>query len=326
MPMRNKIVIFSLFIITAILLIILNFFYPSPWLEKIVYTVVVFGIIYLIFEILLEEAVLKKIKVSTTKYSSKKTLSVLSFTSYALAFLIVWIAETQYILLSLGLIGAAIAFALQDVFKNFAGGIMIFLNGIYHVGDRIEFNERYGDVIDIGILYTTLMEIREWVQGDQVTGRLTMVPNGGILSGTIQNYTRDFDFIWDELTIPITYDSDWKEANSMIIEIARKETLPIVEKAEKTMNQLEGKYYFTKRSIEPSVFITLTDNWISFGVRYVAEVHNRRVLHDKLSRAILEEIGKSDRVKIASATINITSFPTVSLVTERKDRGPSKRD
>jgi small-conductance mechanosensitive channel len=326
MPMRNKIVIFSLFIITAILLIIPNFFYPSPWLEKIVYTVVVFGIIYLIFEILLEEAVLKKIKVSTTKYSSKKTLSVLSFTSYALAFLIVWIAETQYILLSLGLIGAAIAFALQDVFKNFAGGIMIFLNGIYHVGDRIEFNERYGDVIDIGILYTTLMEIREWVQGDQVTGRLTMVPNGGILSGTIQNYTRDFDFIWDELTIPITYDSDWKEANSMIIEIARKETLPIVEKAEKTMNQLEGKYYFTKRSIEPSVFITLTDNWISFGVRYVAEVHNRRVLHDKLSRAILEEIGKSDRVKIASATINITSFPTVSLVTERKDRGPSKQD
>jgi small-conductance mechanosensitive channel len=142
------------------------------------------------------------------------------------------------------------------------------------------------------------------------------VPNGGILSGAIQNYTRDFDFIWDELTIPITYDSDWKEANSIIIEIVREETLPIVEKAEKTMNQLEGKYYFTKRSIEPSIFITLTDNWISFGVRYVTEVRNRRILHDKLSRIILEEIGKSDKIKIASATINITSFPKLRLITE----------
>jgi small-conductance mechanosensitive channel len=315
--MRNKIIVFSLFISLSIALAVANFIYPNSLLEKATYTLVAVGIIYLVFEVLLEESILKKIKISTTRYSMKKTLSTLSFASYAVALLVIWIAETQYIVLSLGLIGAAIAFALQDIFKNFAGGIMIFLNGIYHVGDRIEFNQKFGDVIDIGILYTTLMETREWVSGDQVTGRLTIVPNGGVLTGTVQNYTRDFDFIWDELTIPITYDSDWMEAKSRILEIVKSETVEIVERAEKIMSKLEGEYYFTKRAIEPSVFVTLTDNWISFGVRYVTEVRNRRVLHDKLSRTVLEEISKSEKIKIASSTINITGFPLVHFKKEQ---------
>jgi small-conductance mechanosensitive channel len=315
--MRNKILLFSLLVSFLGLFAFLNFAYPDMLLEKAFYTFSALAIIYLVFEILLEESVLKKIKVSTTRYSLSKIFSILSFVSYALALLIIWIAETQYVLLSLGLIGAAIAFALQDIFKNFAGGIMIFLNGIYRVGDRIELNQKFGDVIDIGILYTTLMETREWVSGDQVTGRLTIVPNGGVLNGTVQNYTRDFDFIWDELTIPITYDSDWTEANTKILEILRIETKEINEKAEKIMTGLEGKYYFQKRSIEPSIFMTLTDNWISFGIRYVTEVRNRRVLHNQLSRLILSELSKSDKIKIASATINITGFPSIRVEKEK---------
>lgn len=321
--MRNKIIIFSFLVVGSILLAVVNFAYPNLLLEKAIYTSVAFGIIYLIFEILLEGAVLKKIRISNTRYSLKRTFSALSLVTYAVALLAIWIAETQYILLSLGMIGAAIAFALQDIFKNFAGGIMIFLQGIYHVGDRIEFNKKFGDVIDIGILYTTLMETREWVSGDQATGRLTIVPNGSVLTGFIHNYTRDLNFIWDELTIPITYDSDWMEAKSKIFEIVKKETSETVERAEIAMRGLKGEYYFTKRAIEPAVFLTLTDNWISFGVRYVTEVRNRRVLHDKLSRTILEEIGKSEKINIASTTISITSFPTVKLdpTEDKNDKG-----
>jgi len=321
--MRNKTIILSFLVIGSILLAVLDFAYPDPLLEKAIYTLTAISIIYFIFEILLEGAILKKVKVSNTRYSLKRTFSALSLVTYALTFLAIWIAETQYILLSLGLIGAAIAFALQDIFKNFAGGIMIFLHGIYQVGDRIEFHQKFGDVIDIGILYTILMETREWVSGDQVTGRLTVVPNGGVLTGVVHNYTRDFNFIWDELTIPITYDSDWMLAKSLILEIVKKETDEAVKKAETVLKGLEGEYYFTKRAIEPSVFLTLTDNWISFGIRYVTEVTNRRILHDKLSRAILEEIGKSEKITIASTTISITSFPKLKLdsIEEKNNEG-----
>ena len=98
---------------------------------------------------------------------------------------------------------------------------MIFVNGIYRVGDRIEINQKFGDVIDIGLLYTTLMETREWVAGDQATGRLSIVSNGSVLAGAVQNYTRDFSFIWDEISVPITYDSNWNEANAKILDIVK---------------------------------------------------------------------------------------------------------
>ena len=317
--MRNKIIILSLVFIFSILLAVVNFVFPNPLLEKGIYSLIAVGITYFIFEIFLEKAILKKVKISNTRYSLKRTFSALSLATYAVSLLAIWIAEAQYILLSLGLIGAAIAFALQDIFKNFAGGIMIFLNGIYHVGDRIEFNHKFGDVIDIGILYTTLMETREWVSGDQETGRLTIMPNGGVLTGVVHNYSRDLNFIWDEITIPTTYESDWKEAKSVILGIVKRETIENVNKAEVVMKGLEGKYYLTKRAIEPSVFLALTDNWISFGVRYVTEVSTRRVLLNKLSRMILEEIEKSDNVHIASTTINITAFPKIKF-DSKKDK------
>jgi small-conductance mechanosensitive channel len=292
---------------------IANIKYPDQYLQKTAYSFSALTTIYFLFVILFEEFVTQRIRDSKTRYSLRKVISILGITVFLIVVVSIWIVETQNILIALGLIGAAIAFAIQDLFKNFIGGLMIFLNGLYHVGDRIEINQKYGDVIDISVLYTTLMETREWVSGDQATGRLTIVPNGTVLTGVVQNYTRDFDFIWDELTIPITYDSDWNEAASKILDIVKKETIDVSENAKKIMENLEGKYYFTKRSLEPAIFLTLTDNWISFGIRYVTEVKSRRLLHDRLSRTILNEIQKSEKIKIASGTINITEFPTIHI-------------
>jgi small-conductance mechanosensitive channel len=294
-----------------------NFRYPNAYLEKGVYSCLALTVIYFFFEVLFEEFVTKRIKESKTRYSLRKLISILSLATFALAFASIWIVEAQNILIAFGLVGAGIAIAIQDIFKNFIGGIMIVVNGIYRVGDRIEINQKFGDVIDIGLLYTTLMETREWVTGDQVTGRLTTVPNGVVLAGTIQNYTRDFEFIWDEITIPITYDSDWNAANSVILDVVRKETKQISENAAKRIVDIEGKYYFTKRSLEPAIFLTLTDNWITFAIRYMTEVRQRRALHDKLSRLLLAEIEKHEKIKIASATLDITGFPPVKLRKEQ---------
>ncbi len=131
------------------------------------------------------------------------------------------------------------------------------------------------------------MEMWEWVSGDQNTCRLTIVPNGSVLTGTLQNYTRDFDFIWEEITLPIIYDSDWNHSTNLILEIVKKETFQVGENSQRIMEKL-GKYYFTKRSLELNIFIALTDNWITFSIRYVTEVRTRRVLHDRLSRIILK--------------------------------------
>ena len=278
-------------------------------LQKGFQTLLTLTVIYFFFRIIFEETFIKRIKDYKTKYSFRKTVSILFYIFLLISIIGIWAEDTQTLLVSYGLIAAGIAIALQDFFKNFVGGIMIFITGTYRVGDRIEVNSKCGDVIDIGILYTTLMEIKEWVSGDQATGRLTIIPNGYVLSGNINNYTKDYNFIWDEISIPVTYDSDWKGAYTKILDIVKKETENRKDKVAKEISELGEKYYLLKRDIEPAIFLTLTDNWITFNIRYVTEAKERRSVHDKLSRMILDEIQKSDEIKIASTTIDIVGFP-----------------
>ena len=225
----------------------------------------------------------------------------------------IWLPNAQALLVSYGLIAAGVAISLQDFFKNIVGGIIVFVGGVYRVGDRIEVNGKFGDVIDIGILYTSLLEMREWVKGDQATGRIVTIPNGYVLSSNINNYTRDHSFIWDEIMLPITYKSNWKKAIKLIREIVTKETMELTKKAEKEISALENKYYVSKRNVEPDVFLLPTDNWIAFHIRYITEVRERRILHNKLVKLILEKIQKEPDITIASTTMAIVEFPKITL-------------
>jgi len=121
-----------------------------------------------------------------------------------LAFWVIWVEDLQSLVLGFGLVAAAFTLSMQDVAKNFAGGLNIFINRIYRVGDRIEIGSKKGDVIDIDIFYTTIMETNEWVSADLPTGRLSIIPNSLVLSNITNNYTKDFEFLWDEISFPIT--------------------------------------------------------------------------------------------------------------------------
>jgi small-conductance mechanosensitive channel len=310
--MKRIIGLLSLIIIT-VLFWYANFRYPNLYLEKGFYTFLALTIIHFVFKSVFEGIVARKIKESKTRYTFRKTASILYFVVLLLAVIRIWVEHTQALLVSYGLVAAGIAIALQDVFKNFAGGVIIFVTGIYHVGDRIEINQKYGDVIDIGILYTTLLELKEWVAGDQATGRLSVIPNGIVLSGTVNNYTKDNNFIWDEIEVPITYDSDWKEAVTTIQRIVGEETKKMAEQAEKEILKLGEKYYLTIKAVEPEIYLTLTDNWITFNIRYITDVRERRLVRNKLSQMILEEILKSENVKIASTTLDIIGLPELTL-------------
>jgi len=224
-------------------------------------------------------------------------------------------ATTQNITIAYGLIAAGTAIAIQDVLKNITGSIIIFTSKLYHVGDRIEINSKVGDVMDLGLFYTTLMEIREWVNGDQATGRIISMPNSVVLNGNTMNYTKDHEFIWEELTIPITYDSNWKQAYDKILRIVRKETKEITPKAEKEISKLGEKYFMTSKSIEPAIYLTLTDNWITFNIRYPVLIRERRIIKDRISQKILKEIEKSKNINIASSSafIYVKDFPTLKI-------------
>jgi small-conductance mechanosensitive channel len=321
MPKRAGVLII-LAIITFVLWL-LDYQYPSiyissahvnPYIIKGFYTFLALTIIYLIFKVVFEGIFVRGIKSYKARYSFRKAVSVIYLLIFLAVLIAIWIQNPQNLLIAYGLIGAGIAIALQDFFKNFVGGILILVNGIYRVGDRIEMASKYGDVIEIGVFYTTLMEMREWIAADQATGRIATIPNGLILSGTVNNYTKDHGFIWDEINIPITYGSDWREAQKKFLEVFNEETATAIKAAEEGLSKLKDRYYIDqKRHLEPNIFIQLTDNWVAFNIRFITKVEERRALHDRLSRRILEVVEASKNIKIASETLDITHVPELKV-------------
>lgn len=308
----KKELILILWIIPAVLLWVANYLYPLEYLENGFYTFLALSVIYLVFKIILQERLSKKIQDKKTKYSISKLISVLYIGVFFAVLISIWSKDATQLTVASGLAGAGIAIALQDLFKNAAGGVILFLTGLYKVGDRIEINGKSGDVMDIGIMYTTLLEIKDWVSGDQATGRLVSIPNGSILSNTVNNYTKDHDFIWDEIQLPISYSSDWQFAYDKILELVTNETKEIVEHANKDISKLEEKYYLDRRTAEPAIYLSATDNWISFTIRYPTMVRSRRFLRHKITKLILDELAKN-KIKISSSTVDIVGFPNLKI-------------
>ena len=279
----------------------------EAWSSKpIALTFLILGSTHFIFRVLVYTLLIQKIKSRRVRYSLSKTLTLLHLFIATLFVLRVWLPDSNTLLAAYGFVAAAVAFSIQDLFKNFIGGVVILIRNLYKVGDRIQVGETYGDIIDIGILYTTLLEIRSWVAGDQTTGRIVRVPNGKVIYTDVINYTADHSFIWDEIHIPVTHESDWKKADQILNEIITETSKELSTSAMEEIRHLQSKYFLTNDNVEPHVYMTITDNWVSLYGRYIVSVRERRNVQDKLMRAVKDQFSNEKKISIASTTTTIT--------------------
>jgi small-conductance mechanosensitive channel len=260
----------------------------------------------LTFLILGSTQLLFRLETGRVRYSLSKMLTLIHLFIATLFVLRVWLPDSTALLAAYGFVAAAVAFSIQDLFKNFIGGVVILIKGLYRVGDRIQVGETYGDIIDIGILYTTIIEIRGWVAGDQSTGRIVRIPNGKVITMDVFNYTADHSFIWDEIHIPITYESDWRKAEKILNEIVTETTGELSSSALEEIRHLQTKYFLTNDNVEPGVYMQLTDNWVSLYARYIVSARERRNIQDKVMRMIKTRFEKEKKIIIASETTTVT--------------------
>src|SRR6202790_3956170 len=122
---------------------------------------------------------------------------------------------------ALGVVSAGVAVALQDVVASFAGAFSIGFSKLYAVGDRVQIGDTRGDVIDIGLLRTTLLETGNWVSGDLYNGRIVRIPNSAVLRGSVFNYSQGFRFVWDEINVLFKITSDCQLAKAMLLRVAK---------------------------------------------------------------------------------------------------------
>ena len=218
-----------------------------------------------------------------------------------------------------GVAGAGIAFALQEVIASIAGWAAISFGAFYSTGDRVQLGGIKGDVIDISMLRTTLMEIGEWVQADLYTGRLVKIANSFVFKEPVFNYSGDFPFLWDEISLPIKYGSDWKFARTMLHGLVDEVLTDYAAQVKQSWVAMVRQYRLEDTNVEPMVTLRATDNWIEFTVRYVVDYRKRRWMKDHLFTRILEEIDKSgNRIRLASATFEMVPGSTIDVHFDEK--------
>jgi small-conductance mechanosensitive channel len=135
----------------------------------------------------------------------------------------VWIDAFDSLPTYLGLVSAGVAIALADVLKNMAGWVFILTRKPFEVGDRVEVSGHTGDVVDIRLFRFSLMEVGGWVDAEQSTGRLLHIPNGLVFTQAVANYTEGFPYLWDELPILVTFESDWKLGEQLVRDILNEQ-------------------------------------------------------------------------------------------------------
>lgn len=246
--------------------------------------------------------ILRRVSTAKDRYTLRKAVSILVTVLVLASLFAIWVERTSTLLIAYGILSAGVAIALQDLLRSIAGGILIIISHPFKAGDRIQVGDSTGDVLDIGSFSTTVMEIKEWVDADQYTGRILHIPNSFVLNQTIKNYTKDYSFIWDEIRILLIYGSNWKKAE----EIALKTAGPVVGEfenlAQTELRLLGGKYFVTTYDVQTRLYTKLQENWIEMRLRYVVEPRKRRAISHLLITNILEAFEKEEDIMVGTAT------------------------
>jgi hypothetical protein len=253
---------------------------------------------------------------TTTRYKSQKAVEILGYTLIIILSITYFTGNIKDFTLAIGLFTAGVAITLQEIFLSIAGSFYIFIVKVYKPGDRIEINKIKGDVIDIDSIYTTIMEIGEWVSSDNYTGRIVKLSNAFVFKGPIYNYSQNFPFIWDEFNLPIRYGSDMELAKSLVIEVARDVLSQYTASSKEEWQSVVQKYYIEDAQLDPTLAITLTDNWVQFNLRYIVDYKKRRSTKHLLQEKIHEKVEKTaGKVILSSATVEIIKIPEIKIDT-----------
>lgn len=249
-----------------------------------------------------EETELKKF------YHWRKTVQ---YTIVFLGFLLIgniWINNFQSITTFLGLLSAGIAIALKDIFINMAGWMFILWRRPFDIGDRIQIGEFKGDVVDTRVFQFSILEVGNWVDAEQATGRIIHVPNGIVFSSPQANYSQGFDYIWNEQQINISLDSDYKRAKLILTEMLDNIFSKEYKEIQIALKRAQREHFISFTQYKPTVYAKIYERGIQLSLRYLCNPRKRRFSEHLITETIIEQFKKERDVKIV--------YPTTSVILE----------
>jgi small-conductance mechanosensitive channel len=214
-----------------------------------------------------------------------------------------WFVGMQTLATFLGLLSAGLAIALKDPVANLAGWAFIVWARPFEVGDRIQLGLHAGDVIDLRLLQFTLNEIGNWVDADQSTGRIIHIPNGRVFTEPLANYDKGFKYIWNEVPVLITFESDWRKAKEILTRIAFRHAEHLTAKAEEDLLTASRQYLINYTKLTPIVYTKVVDSGVQLTLRYLIEPRKRRGTQHAIWEEILTEFAQYPDIDLAYHTV-----------------------
>lgn len=244
----------------------------------------------------------RRVSEIATRYRVRKTSLYITVPIGILIVGRIWFEGLQSVATFFGLLSAGLAIALKDLIVNLAGWAFILWRRPFELGDRIQIGEHAGDVIDLRIFQFTLMEIGNWVDAEQSTGRVIHVPNGKVLSEVLANYSKGFQHIWNEIPVLITFESNWKKAKEMLQSIVMAHAEGTTERAEAQIRDASRKFLISYSKLSPTVYTSVSDSGVLLTLRYLCRPRRRRGSTQAIWEDILEAFDGCDDIDFAYPT------------------------
>lgn len=270
-------------------------------LSRLIWTVF-FLFLYVLLRLITLGVLERRIGDVSRKYILKKTFNYIYGFAFLFVLLVIWFGNATGWAAYLGLLSAGLAIALQDPVTNLAGWIFISVRKPFAVGDRIEIGGHRGDVIDMRLFQFSLMEIGNWVDADQSTGRIIHIPNGWVFKQSTANYTAGFNFIWNELPITVTFESNWEKAKQVLIDVASKHSIVKTHEAQEQVRRAARRYMIYFQHLTPIVWTSVCDIGVTLTVRYICEPRRRRSSEADVWEDVLKAFAAADDIDFAYPT------------------------
>ena len=277
----------------------------NPTVGRIATIIIGVAIIWIIIKAI-QRSLFSKIKDNDHRYKAKKFSGFVGYLLTIVLLTVVFSDKLGGLTVAIGVAGAGIAFSLQEIIVSFAGWLAIVFGGFYKSGDRVQLGGIKGDVMDIGVLRTTIMETGQWVDGDLYNGRIVLIANSFVFKEAVFNYSGQFPFLWDEIKIPVKYGSNYQKTREILMQVGKEVAGDLTIQSKEEWSNLQRKYRLEDAQTEPMVSIVANDNWVEFTLRYVVEYKRRRLTKTELFTQILTHIEATNgEIGFASATFEL---------------------
>ena len=285
--------------------LIQNTFGIDPEVQKKILITLIIIILFWLLKFIFNKIIRKKVKDPKLTYIWLKTIHYIIMFIVILVLVNIWLKGIKSINTFLGLLSAGVAIALKDLLINISGWFFIFIRKPFILGDRIQIGNDAGDVIDIRSFNFSILEIGNWVDSDQSTGRVIHVPNGKIFTENVFNYTQGFQYIWHEIPVLITFESNWKKAKKILLTILNTKLENISEKMEKELKKSRHQYLIYYKKFDPIVYTTVKDSGILLTLRFLCDPRKRRGYEQLIWENILLKFKQNKDIDFAYTTYRI---------------------